>query len=161
MDFKSISEVLNFAMSKEKASEQFYLDLAEQMDDHMTQAVFRTIAAQEKNHVAALEVGETPLEGVLREVLEETGIPCRPAGFVGVFDSRRCGLASRHHIYLFTFLLTPKEGERRAVSHANEVLDVHWYPEDALPADIHPGSLSRIALAYRLWRGDAVTYYDS
>jgi hypothetical protein len=39
----------------------------------------------------ALEVGETPAEGVVREVLEETGVHCRPVAMVGVFDSRLCG----------------------------------------------------------------------
>jgi len=37
----------------------------------------------------ALEVGETPAEGVVREALEETGVHCQPIALVGVFDSRR------------------------------------------------------------------------
>jgi ADP-ribose pyrophosphatase YjhB (NUDIX family) len=108
----------------------------------------------------ALEVGETPIEGVLREVLEETGFPCQAVGLVGVFDSRRCGLASRHHIYLLTFLCRPTGEPRNAISHAGEVLDVRWFREHELPADIHPGSLSRIALAFRQWRGEGQTFFD-
>jgi ADP-ribose pyrophosphatase YjhB (NUDIX family) len=52
----------------------------------------------------ALEVGETPVEGVVREALGETGLRCRPRALVGVFDSRGCNTLSRHHLYHFVFL---------------------------------------------------------
>lgn len=55
----------------------------------------------------AFEVGETPAEGVVRETLEETGVPCRAMSLVGVFDSRFCGTTSRHHLYHFVFLCEP------------------------------------------------------
>jgi hypothetical protein len=48
-----------------------------------------------------LEVGETPSEGVVREVLEETGMHSRAVALVGVFDSRLQGGQSRHHLYQF------------------------------------------------------------
>jgi 8-oxo-dGTP pyrophosphatase MutT (NUDIX family) len=109
----------------------------------------------------ALEVGETPLEGVLREVLEETGTCCKPVSLVGVYDSRPCGVASRYHLYLITFLFRPVEREEHvAPSHSHEVLDVRWYTEDALPEEIHPGSLSRIAKAYRVWRDGEAAHFD-
>lgn len=109
----------------------------------------------------ALEVGETPVEGILREVLEETGVPCQPVGWVGVFDSRRCGLVSRHHLYVLTLLCEPTGGRRHSISHAGEVLDVGWFTEHWLPAEVHPGSTSRIELAYRLWRGVGQAYFDT
>lgn len=34
----------------------------------------------------ALEVGETPAEGVVREALEETGVECQAVVLVGVFE---------------------------------------------------------------------------
>lgn len=115
----------------------------------------------------ALEVGETPIEGVLREVLEETGVPCQPVSLVGVFDSRRCGLVSRHHIYVLTFLCKPSREQPHdpqaafgSGSHSHEVLDLRWFSEGELPPDLHPGSSSRIALAYRIWRGSGSPFFD-
>jgi ADP-ribose pyrophosphatase YjhB (NUDIX family) len=60
----------------------------------------------------ALEVGETPAEGVVWEVLEETGVHCRPVAMVGVFDSRLCGTESRHHLYHFVFLCRRRTASR-------------------------------------------------
>jgi len=109
----------------------------------------------------ALEVGETPAEGVAREALEETGIPSRPVALVGAFDSRLCGTPSRHHLYQFVFLCEPLDTQENwPPSHANEVLDVRWFAEDALPADIDPGHMSRIPEAFRVWHGDMRAYFD-
>ena len=47
----------------------------------------------------AMDVGETPAEGVVREAFEETGVRCEVVALVGVFDSRLCGTISRHHLY--------------------------------------------------------------
>ena len=58
----------------------------------------------------ALDVGETPAQGVEREALEETGVHCRAVSLVGVFDSRLCGTVSRHHLYQFVFLCKPLTG---------------------------------------------------
>ncbi len=56
MEYESIMDILNFAISKERASELFYLNLADQMKDSVTQSVFRAIAQQEKKHTEALEL---------------------------------------------------------------------------------------------------------
>lgn len=109
----------------------------------------------------ALEVGETPAEGVTREVLEETGVHSRAVSLVGVFDSRLCGTSSRHHLYHFTFLCEVLEGiEPETPSHALEVLDAGWFPEDDLPAAIDPGHVTRIPEAFRVWRGDNRVFFD-
>ncbi|HDQ73132.1 MAG TPA: NUDIX domain-containing protein [Chloroflexi bacterium] len=108
----------------------------------------------------ALEVGETPAEGVVREVLEETGVHCRPVALVGVFDSRRCGTESRHHLYHFVFLCEPVGKDPIASpSHEFEVLETGWFEERALPAEIDPGHISRIPEAFRVWRGGSA-YFD-
>jgi len=109
----------------------------------------------------ALEVGETPAEGVVREALEETGVHCRAISLVGVFDSRLCGTPSRHHLYQFVFLCEPssQEGPEQP-SHAIEVLDTGWFQEDGLPEDIDPGHRSRIPEAFRVWHGDNRVFFD-
>lgn len=56
MDFESIADVLGFAISKEQASEQFYLDMAGKMTDSATQSIFQAIARQERSHVESLKL---------------------------------------------------------------------------------------------------------
>lgn len=56
MDFESVVDILHFAMSKEQASQQFYLDLASQMKDSITQNVFLAIAKQEEKHEEAIKL---------------------------------------------------------------------------------------------------------
>lgn len=109
----------------------------------------------------ALEVGETPAEGVVRETLEETGVSCRAVSLIGVFDSRLCGTTSPHHLYQFIFLCEPlKKGEPEQPSHAFEVLDADWFPEDGLPDVIDPGHVTRIPEAFRVWHGDRRAFFD-
>jgi len=109
----------------------------------------------------ALEVGETPAEGTVREALEETGVRCRALSLIGVFDSRLCGTTSPHHLYHFTFLCEPlDEGEPQKPSHGFEVLDVGWFPEDGLPEAIDQGHVTRIPDAFRVWHGDNRAFFD-
>ncbi|MBN1936936.1 MAG: NUDIX hydrolase N-terminal domain-containing protein [Anaerolineae bacterium] len=108
----------------------------------------------------ALEVGETPAEGVVREAWEETGVRCQAAALVGVFDSRLCGSITRHHLYMFVFLCRPLEGPPEPPSHANEVLETRWFAGDALPVDLDPGHATRIPQAFRVWRGDQSAFFD-
>ncbi|QBD75244.1 NUDIX domain-containing protein [Ktedonosporobacter rubrisoli] len=108
-----------------------------------------------------LEVGETPAEGAVREVLEETGIASEPVAFVGVHDSRLSGSGARHHLYHFLFLCRPlAEKESKPASHANEVLEINWFPEHALPEELDPGHKQRIPEAFRVWHGDLRAFFD-
>lgn len=110
----------------------------------------------------ALEVGETPAEGVVREAFEETGVHCHALALIGLFDSRLCGTPSRHHLYQIVFLCRPVDGiESGAPSHRNEVLDIRWFAEDALPHNLDPGHISRIPEAFRVWRGDPRAFFDN
>lgn len=109
----------------------------------------------------ALEVGETPAEGVLREAREETGVLCEPVALVGVFDSRLCGSTSVHHLYHIVFLCRPLNTiSPSEASHAHEVLQVGWFTEDELPQEIDPGHISRIPEAFRVWRGEGGAFFD-
>ncbi len=108
----------------------------------------------------AFEVGETPAEGAVREALEESGVACSPVALVGVFDSRLCGTPTRHHLYQFTFLCKPTGEPTIPASHAHEVLQTNWFTEDALPSKIDPGHITRIPLAFRVWRGESKAFFD-
>jgi ADP-ribose pyrophosphatase YjhB (NUDIX family) len=100
----------------------------------------------------ALEVGETPAEGVAREALEETGVQCEPLLLVGVYDSLRGGATSRHHLYQFVFLCRPVGGELGAGTHAIEITDAGWFAEDALPEGLAASHARRIPDAFAAWR---------
>lgn len=109
----------------------------------------------------ALEVGETPAEGVLREAFEESGVRAEAVALVGVFDSRLCKTASRHHLYQFVFLCHPTNGhEAEMPTHAAETLGAAWFSEDALPDDLDPGHAVRIPHAYRIWHGMGRAFFD-
>ena len=97
----------------------------------------------------------------MREALEETGVRCRAVSLIGVFDSRFCGSESRHHMHQFAFLCEPlNEGEPEKLSHALEVLDADWFPEDGLPETIDPGHVTKIPIAFRVWHGDCLVFFD-
>jgi len=109
----------------------------------------------------ALDVGETPAEGVVREVLEETGVACTATALVGVHDSRRCRSQTRHHLYHLLFLCRPvSHSPWQQASHAAEVLEVAWFDEGRLPDDLDPGHVSRIPEGYRVWHGGGRAYFD-
>jgi ADP-ribose pyrophosphatase YjhB (NUDIX family) len=109
----------------------------------------------------ALEVGEMPSEGVVREALEETGCKCEPVALVGVFDSRYCGTVSRHHLYQFVFLCKPVNDHLlEKASHAHEVVNVQWFARDSLPQELDPGHIMRIPFAFECWEGNRAAYFD-
>lgn len=109
----------------------------------------------------ALEVGETPAAGAEREAFEETGVRCKANALIGLFDSRLCGSTIPLHLYHVTLLCNPLDASRLGEgSHRQEVLDVAWFAESALPETIDPGHVTRIPEAYRVWRGDRQAYFD-
>jgi ADP-ribose pyrophosphatase YjhB (NUDIX family) len=109
----------------------------------------------------ALEVGETAAEGVVREAREEAGVICEPVALVGVFDSRFCGTRTAHHLYQFVFLCRPTGAPPiEQPSHRHEVVDVHWFAQADLPETLDPGHISRIPIAFQVWRGERPAYFD-
>ncbi|UCE14903.1 MAG: NUDIX hydrolase N-terminal domain-containing protein [Candidatus Heimdallarchaeota archaeon] len=108
-----------------------------------------------------LEVGETPAEGVLREVVEETGVQCQVIALIGAFDSRFCGTTYPHHLYQLMFLCKPLNNEKLTTpSHKHESLNIEWFKEHSLPVNIDPGHISRIPEAFRVWKGDTRAFFD-
>jgi ADP-ribose pyrophosphatase YjhB (NUDIX family) len=109
----------------------------------------------------ALDVGETAAEGVVRETLEEAGIYSEAVGLVGIFDSRFCGTKSRHHLYQIVFLCHPLDKPPVAQpSHAHEVTETAWFTEAELPAAIDPGHVTRIPIAFQVFRGERQPFFD-
>ncbi len=110
----------------------------------------------------AMQVGETPAEGILREVLEETGVSCQPVALVGIFDIRPSGLTGLHHLFLITLLCRPDEAQASALpTHAHEVLDTGWFSEHRLPDDLQSDSKRRVHEAFRLWRNGGAAFFDT
>ncbi|VFM96709.1 MAG: ADP-ribose pyrophosphatase YjhB, NUDIX family [Candidatus Kentron sp. G] len=109
-----------------------------------------------------LEVGETPAEGVAREVLEETGVECAIIDLVGLFHIDFDVACFPHEIYVFTFLCKRPGPPTPAapLPHPDEVSDVGWFAENALPENLYPQSISRITEAFRVWRGDKRAFFD-
>ncbi|MHC4855658.1 MAG: ferritin-like domain-containing protein [Planctomycetota bacterium] len=56
MEFETIQDILEFAISKEQASVQFYKDLASQMSDQATRALFETLVRNEQTHIQVLQL---------------------------------------------------------------------------------------------------------
>ena len=77
------------------------------------------------------DVGYSPAEVAVKEVLEETGIHCRPKGVIAVLDGMRMGF-TRIPLYSTVFLCEATGGQLEA--HPLETRDVGWFAEDELPA---------------------------
>jgi 8-oxo-dGTP diphosphatase len=82
----------------------------------------------------ALELGETLPQGVVREVLEETGLEVVPAGIVEVFDRITRDEATgriRYHYVLVDFVCRVAGGTLLGASDAEEA---RWVERDELHA---------------------------
>ena len=108
-----------------------------------------------------LEVGETPAEGVVREVVEETGIECQANKLIGIFDSRLWQASFPFHMYQFLFLCSPiKNFQSKTATHQHETLAIDWFEESSLPHQIDPGHISKIPKAFQVWKGHQEAYFD-
>jgi ADP-ribose pyrophosphatase YjhB (NUDIX family) len=77
----------------------------------------------------ALELGETLETGVVREVLEETGLKVKPVGVVKAFDriSRDEQGRVRYHFVLVDFLCHLSEGQEAGAVHcASDAVRARW-----------------------------------
>jgi 8-oxo-dGTP diphosphatase len=79
-----------------------------------------------------LETGETIVEGMKREILEETGLLVEPVRFAGVYDRilRDAAGKPQYHYVLVDHVCKVVGGELKAGS---DVVDVKWVSENDLP----------------------------
>ena len=80
------------------------------------------------------DVGLSPAENVAKEVREELGLIVRPTRLIGIVDSLKVPVPSRH-IYSLLFECSIEGGE--LVPNPLEALAAGFYPLDALPQPLH------------------------
>jgi ADP-ribose pyrophosphatase YjhB (NUDIX family) len=87
------------------------------------------------------DVGESPADGIVREVREESGYETRVVKLLAVYDRNRHGHTPiPFHAYKLFFLCELIGG---APARSYEIDDVDWFAEDGLP----PLSISRVTAA--------------
>jgi ADP-ribose pyrophosphatase YjhB (NUDIX family) len=95
-----------------------------------------------------LEEGEHPLDGVRRELLEETGLEVEPLDFVGVWMDRYGGDSTAEPTLNLYWTARVLSGE---ASPADDVDDLRWFAPDELPP---PRELAfeNVPLVLAAWR---------
>jgi ADP-ribose pyrophosphatase YjhB (NUDIX family) len=76
------------------------------------------------------EVGETPSQGIAREVREETGLIVRPIRLLGIYACQPDGLSCLHHLYNVIFCCDVEGGSLVAT---DEAPNADYFPRDTLP----------------------------
>lgn len=79
------------------------------------------------------DIGYSPSEVAVKEVLEETGIEVEPLRIIAVLDGLRLGF-TRVPLYSLVFHCRVLGGELAA--HPLECRDVGWFAEDSLPTPL-------------------------
>jgi NAD+ diphosphatase len=96
-----------------------------------------------------LEEGEHPLDGIRRELLEETGLEVEPLAFIGFWMDRypyETHTAATLNLYWTARIV------RGSPSPADDVSELAWFQPDELPAD---GELAfHVGDVLRTWRNE-------
>jgi ADP-ribose pyrophosphatase YjhB (NUDIX family) len=79
------------------------------------------------------DIGYSPAEVAVKEVLEETGVTCEPLRLLAVLDGLRLGFTAVP-LYSLVFHCRATGGELAA--HPLETSDVGWFAEDDLPSPL-------------------------
>ena len=96
------------------------------------------------------DIGYSPSEVAMKEVLEETGIECEPVALIAVLDGLRLGF-SRHPLYTLVFHCRMVGGELQG--HPLETRTVGFYARDALPQPL-AGAERWVDLAFAAINGE-------
>ncbi len=98
------------------------------------------------------DIGYSPSEVAVKEVLEETGIECEPVSLIAVLDGLRLGF-SRHPLYSLLFHCRMTGGTLQG--HPLETRTVGFYPRDALPQPL-AGAHRWVDLAFAAIDGESL-----
>lgn len=80
------------------------------------------------------DIGQTPSEVAVREVLEETGLQVTCHSLAAVFDKRNHPHPPEpYYVYKMVFYCLVKEDAPRVLKPAFDVLDAGWFTLDAMP----------------------------
>jgi ADP-ribose pyrophosphatase YjhB (NUDIX family) len=96
------------------------------------------------------DVGYSPSEVAVKEVLEETGIECEPVSLIAVLDGLRLGF-TRVPLYSMVFYCKMLGGE--LAGHPLETSQVGFYPRDRLPQPL-AGAHRWVELAFAAIDGE-------
>jgi 8-oxo-dGTP diphosphatase len=95
-----------------------------------------------------LEEGEHPLDGMRRELREETGLEVEPLEFFGVWTDRYDGDSSAEATLNLYWTARAVSGEPKA---ADDVDDLRWFSRDELPAKDQL-AFENVPLVLRAWQ---------
>jgi ADP-ribose pyrophosphatase YjhB (NUDIX family) len=95
-----------------------------------------------------LEVGEHPLDGLRRELREETGLDVEPLEFLGVWMDRYGGESTAEATLNFYWTARVAGGE---AAPADDVDDLRWFSRDQLPGQ-DDLAFENVPLVLRAWQ---------
>jgi ADP-ribose pyrophosphatase YjhB (NUDIX family) len=98
------------------------------------------------------DIGYSPAEVAVKEVLEETGIHCVPERLIAVLDGLRLGFTAVP-LYSMVFYCRAVGGE--LVAHPLECADVGWFSEEDMPGPM-AGAARWRSTAFAAIRGEPV-----
>ncbi len=96
------------------------------------------------------DVGYSPSEVVVKEVLEETGIEVEPQRLIAVLDGMRLGF-TRVPLYSLVFQCSVTGGDLKP--HPLECKDVGWFRQDQLPQPL-AGHGQWVDMVFKAIRGE-------
>ena len=87
-----------------------------------------------------VDVGDSVLDALSREVHEETGLTVERAELFGIYTEPRFSVTypNGDEVQTFTVAFLVREWSGELSADSDEVLDVRFFPLDALPQNLYP-----------------------